>query len=153
MLSSTQLQSRGYLACHLASHWAMPRRAEIAPVVKPAQFLQAVVIDPARHVIERVPQKMHVAALPGGLREHFTNRRLQPLMMVGDDKLDAGETARLQPGEELAPARPALAVGKLDREDLPPTVLVDRHRNQHGLADDDPGLAHLLVARVKDQVG
>src|SRR6516164_9749565 len=103
MLSSTQLQSRGYLACHLAIHWAMsrPRLAEITPVVKPAQFLQTVVIDLARHVIERIPQKMHVAALPGRLGKHFTDRRLQPLMIVGDDELDTAEAAGFQPREKL----------------------------------------------------
>ena len=77
--------------------------SEITPVVKPAQPLQAVVIDLARHVIQRITQKMHVAALPGRLREHFTDRRLQPLMIVGDDKLDA-EYQVYRPIEFLQPS-------------------------------------------------
>jgi len=78
--------------------------SEITPVVKPAQPLQAVVIDLARHVIQRITQKMHVAALPGRLREHFTDRRLQPLKIVGDDKLDA-EYQVYRPIEFLQPSR------------------------------------------------
>jgi hypothetical protein len=71
-------------------------------------------------------------------------------MIVGDDELDAGEAAGFQPREEVAPARSALAIGELDRQDLAPAILVDRHRHQDRLADDDSGLAHLLVARVED---
>src|SRR6202011_6340326 len=74
-------------------------------------------------------------------------------MIVGDDELDTGEAARPEPREEITPARPALAIGQLDRQDLTPAILINRHRNQHCLADDDPGLAHLLVARVEDQIG
>src|SRR3546814_20262791 len=35
---------------------------EVAPVVEPAQFLQAVVVGLPWQVIERVPQEVHVAA-------------------------------------------------------------------------------------------
>jgi len=34
---------------------------------------------------------------------------------------------------------------------LAPAILVERCRNKDGLADDDPGFAHLFVARVEDQ--
>jgi hypothetical protein len=63
------------------------------------------------------------------------------------------QTARLQPQQEIPPARSALAVGELDRQHLAAAVPVDADRDQHGLADDDPGLAHPLVARVENQVG
>jgi hypothetical protein len=57
---------------------------------------QAIVIDLAQHVVERVPEEMHIAALPRRLRQHLANRHLQPRMVVvGDAKLDAGQTARL----------------------------------------------------------
>src|SRR5882762_5908962 len=45
------------------------RLGEIAAIVKPTQLLQAIIVDPARHVIEGVPQEMHVAALIGRLRQ------------------------------------------------------------------------------------
>jgi hypothetical protein len=65
---------------------------------------------------------MHVAALPSRLGERFADRRLQPLTIVGDDELDAGEAARLKSREEIAPARPAFSTGELDRQDLAPRV-------------------------------
>ena len=76
MLSSTQSQSRGYLACHLASHGGevAPHLGDIAPVVDPAQLLQAIVVDLARQVVERVAQEVHVAALPRRLRQHLADR-------------------------------------------------------------------------------
>ena len=74
-------------------------------------------------------------------------------MVVADDKLDADEPAGFERQEKVAPARSALAIGELDCQDLAPAVFVDRHRDQHRLADDDPGLAHLLVACIEDQIG
>jgi hypothetical protein len=67
-------------------------------------------------VVERVAQKMHVAALVGRLRQNFPQRCPQAGMIVGDDKLDAVQTARLEPQQEIPPARSALAVGALDRQ-------------------------------------
>ena len=37
------------------------RLDEITPIVQPAQLLQTVVVDPARHVVERVAEKMCVS--------------------------------------------------------------------------------------------
>ena len=34
-------------------------------------------------------------------------------MIIGDDKLDAVQTARLEPEQEIAPARSALTIGEL----------------------------------------
>ena len=42
-----------------------------APVVEPAQLLQAVVIGLARQVIEGVAEEMEVAALEGGFGQDF----------------------------------------------------------------------------------
>jgi hypothetical protein len=50
---------------------------------------------------------MHIAALPGRLGQNLTDRRLQPLMIVGDDKLDTGQPTPLEPREEVAIARAA----------------------------------------------
>ena len=74
-------------------------------------------------------------------------------MVVGDDELDPVQAALLEPEQEVAPARPALPVGELDPQHAAPAILADRHRDQHRLAADDPGLAHPLVARVEDQIG
>ena len=64
------------------------RLGKIAAVIQPAQLLQAVVVDPARHVVECIPQEMHIAALIGRLRESLAQCRPQTGMIVGDDKFD-----------------------------------------------------------------
>jgi hypothetical protein len=64
------------------------------PAVHPAQLLQAIVVRLARHVIQRVPKKMHPAALPCRL-EHALDGCLDALMGVGDRQLDAGQAAAL----------------------------------------------------------
>jgi hypothetical protein len=38
-------------------------------------------------------------------------------VIVGDDKLDAVQTARLEPQQKVPPARTALAIGEVDRQD------------------------------------
>src|SRR5690242_20937127 len=72
-------------------------------------------------------------------------------MVVGHDKFNAMQTPGLQPEQEIA--RPALAVGELDRQHLTAAVPVDADRDQHRLSGDHAGLAHPLIARVEDQIG
>ena len=83
---------------HLASQAAKSsaRLDEVAPIVQPAQLLQTVVVDPARDVVERVAQEMHVAALIGRLRENLAQCCPQAGMIVGHDKFDAMQTTGLQ---------------------------------------------------------
>src|SRR2546423_15260512 len=112
MFSSTQPVSLGYLPDHLASQAARSRRlGKIAPVIQPAQLLQTVIVDPARHIVERVAQEMHIAPLIGRLRQSLAQRRSEPGVIVGDDKLDTVQTTRLQPHQKIPPTRSALAVG------------------------------------------
>jgi len=40
---------------------------------------------------------MHVTALVGRLRQNLAQCRSEPGVIVGDDKLDAVQTARLEP--------------------------------------------------------
>jgi hypothetical protein len=53
-------------------------------------------------------------------------------------------TARFEPSRKLDRA---LAIGELDRQHLTAVFPIDADRNQH------PCLAHLLIARVEDQIG
>src|SRR5437764_15126621 len=121
MLSSTQPVSFEYLPDHLASQAARSRRASVrsrrspgsgfaGPRTgsQPAQLLQTVVVDPAQRVVKRIPQKMHIAALIGRLREGLAQCRPQAGLIVGHDGFDAVQTAPLQPQLEIPPARPAL---------------------------------------------
>ena len=55
-----------------------PGLGEIAPVVQPAELAQAVVVDLARHVVERIAQEVHVTALPCGLGSTSTIACLSP---------------------------------------------------------------------------
>jgi hypothetical protein len=96
---------------------------------------------------------MDVAALVGRLRQNLAQCCPQAGMIVGHDKLDAVQTACLQPQQEIAPARSALAVGELDRQHLTAAVPVDANRDQHRLAGDHAGLAHSLVTRIQDHIG
>src|ERR1051326_2773631 len=51
------------------------RFSEVAPFVDPTQLAQAVIVALARKMVQTVPQKVHVAALPGRLRQHLRDRR------------------------------------------------------------------------------
>src|ERR1700756_1032813 len=118
MLSSTQVHSLGYLACHLASQAAMSRRTSArsrrspgsgfaGPRTgsEPAQLLQAVVVDLAWDIVEGVPEEVDVTALPDRLRQDLADRLLQPRMVVGDHELHPEQAAALE--QEVLPARPA----------------------------------------------
>jgi hypothetical protein len=60
---------------------------------------------------ERIPHEVHPAALPRG-GEDFRHRRLDALMRVGDDELDA---AQAPPGELAQEGRPErLGFGRTD---------------------------------------
>lgn len=82
---------------------------EVAPVVEPAQFLQAVVAGLARQVVEGVAEEVNVAALVGGLGQDLADRGAKAGVVVGDDELDAREAAGDQAAEKVAPRGAALA--------------------------------------------
>jgi hypothetical protein len=104
-------------------------------------------------MVERVCEKVHIAALPVGAGQDLADRLAQTFMIVRDDKLDAERATFFEPEQKITPAGPALAVGEIDAEDLAPTFAIDRHRDQHRLADADTSLTDLLVARIEDQIG
>jgi len=85
---------------------------------------------------------MDVPALIRRLRQSLAQCRSEAGMIVSDDELDAVQTARLERQQEVPPARAALAIGELDRQDLTAPVPVDADRDQHRLADDHAALAH-----------
>ena len=94
------------------------RLGEIAAVVQPAQFLQAVVAVLAWKMIERVPEEVDVAALPGGFGQHFGQGAFEAGVVVADGEAHAGQAALLECQQQLAPAGGAFAPGDLDGEDL-----------------------------------
>jgi hypothetical protein len=95
---------------------------------------------------------MHLTALVGRSRQDLAQGCPEPSVIVGDDKLDAVQTARLEPQQEVPPARTALAIGELDRPYLAAAVPVDADGDQDRLADNYAALPHPFVARVEDQI-
>ena len=53
-----------------------PGLGEIAPIVEPSKFLQAVVIGPSRQVIARIAQEIDIATLPDGFGQELGDRPL-----------------------------------------------------------------------------
>src|SRR5258708_37961983 len=132
MLSSTQPVSFEYLPDHLACQAARSRRASVRSrrsynQRNSCRQSSSTLLD----VIERVAQEMHVAALIGRLRENLAQCCPQAGMIVGHDKFDAMQTTGLQPEQEIAPARPALAACELDRQHLTAAVPVGAVRDPH----------------------
>ena len=52
---------------------ALAQILRVAPIINPAQFLQAIIIGFARQVVECITQKMNVTTLPYSFRQHFLN--------------------------------------------------------------------------------
>ena len=70
---------------------------QLAAVIDPAQLVQAVIGDLARHVIKRIAQNMHLAALPHRTRPDLADCLLEALMVIGHDKLDPEQPTLFQP--------------------------------------------------------
>jgi hypothetical protein len=88
---------------------------------------------------------MDVAALPGRLRQDLDDRLPEPGVVIRDHELDAGQAAPAQPQQKLAPARTALAVGKLDRQNAAASIPANADRQQHRPAVNDTGFPDPLV--------
>ena len=126
-----------------------------AAVVKPAQLLQAVVVGLARQVIEGVAAGSgRSSAGTRHVGQDLADGRAQACMIVGDDQLDAIEAAFGAPmrksfHDERRLSRLAISTARIWRKSVP----VDADGDQHRLAHHHAALAHLLVARVEDEVG
>ena len=95
---------------------------------------------------------MHAAPLPCGA-EHLGDGRLQPLMRVRDDQLDAAQAAPGEAAQELDPERLGLAVADGHAEHLAPAVGVDADGDDHGDGDDVVVAADLHVGGVEPDIG
>ena len=125
----------------------------MAAIVKPAQFDQAVVGDFTRQIVERITQKMYVAALPISFGKHFGDGTLKPRMIVADGEDDPAQPASFQAKKGLFPARRTFPIGHLYAEDLTPAFPIGSNSHQHGPRTDHPVLAQLLIARIDNQIG
>src|SRR5215203_3690825 len=104
------------------------------------------------HVGQRVAHPVHAATLPRGAHDP-ADRRLQPLVRVGDDQLHAMQTAANHALEERGPERLGLARADMQADDLPLAVGVGGHGDYGGDRDDATALALLEVGGVQPKVG
>jgi hypothetical protein len=95
---------------------------------------------------------MDAAPLPGGA-EHAGDRRLEPLVGIGDDELHAAQAAPDQAPEEGAPEGLGFAGADVQADDLAPPLGVAGHGDYGGDGDDPPALALAQVGGVQPQVG
>src|SRR5690606_38137061 len=144
VLASPLREPRGKVAAGLL---------QVTTVVEPAQLGQAIVVGLAWQVVERIAQKVHVTALPVGLKQHLEDRLPEAVVMVAHDELHAVQPAIAKVGEKRLPARTALAVSQLDAQDVASSIVADANGHEHRAAANDPILAHPLVAGIEDEVG
>jgi hypothetical protein len=96
------------------------------------------------HAGEQVAQVVGAAPLPRGPGQCRSDRLDQPGVRVGDDQLDAGQTAGDQAAQERHPAGAVLGRTHLDPEDLAVPVGVHTGGHQHVHIDDAAALTNLL---------
>jgi hypothetical protein len=84
---------------------------------------------------QHVAHEVDAAALPGGV-EHLGDGRLDALMGVGDDQLDAAQAAPGELAQEGGPEGLGLRRADLHAQHLAPAVAVDADRDDDGDRDD-----------------
>jgi hypothetical protein len=103
-------------------------------------------------VAEHVPEEVHGAAQPGRA-EDLRDRGLQPRMRVGDNELDARQTARDERTQELAPKR-SVSASPASRPMISRLAgLVDAVGDDQALLPHTAALADALDLRIEPQVG
>src|SRR5688500_6120787 len=94
---------------------------------------------------------MNSTALPGGAQD-LRDGRLQTFVGVGDDQLNAFQTAANQTTQELGPEGGGLRLTQAEPEDLAATVLVDDGGDSGRDRHDAPLLADLDVGGVQPEI-
>ena len=98
-----------------------------------------------------VAHDVHAAALPGGV-EHLGDRRLEPLVGVGDAEIDASEAAPGELAQEGGPEGLGLGGADVHAQDLAPAVGVDAGGDDDGDRDDATPGADLDVGGVDPEI-
>lgn len=91
---------------------------------------------------------MNTATLPGGA-QHLADRRLQPLMGIGDHQLHAFQATPHEAAQELNPEDLRLRLPKPEAEDLAPPILIDAGGDYRGDRHDAAALADLQVGGLQ----
>src|SRR5271154_5587963 len=101
---------------------------------------------------EGVAHGVNPAALPGGV-DQLGDRRLDALVGIGDDQLDAAQAPPSQLAQELGPEGLGLRGADVHAEHLAPPVRVHADGDDHGDRDDAMVAAHFDVGRVEPDYG
>jgi hypothetical protein len=101
---------------------------------------------------ERVPHEVSPTAL-SGCGQHRRDGRLDALMAVKDDQLDAAKAAPRQLAQERGPEGLGLGRADIHTQDVAPSVAVDADSDDDRHRDDPSGLAHLHLGRVDPETG
>jgi site-specific DNA recombinase len=92
------------------------------------------------------------AALPRGA-DHPPDRRLEPLVRVGDDQLHTAQAATGHALEERGPERLGLARPDVQPDNLSFALGIHGHGDYGRDRDDAPALALLEVGRIQPEIG
>ncbi len=71
-------------------------------------------------------------------------------MIVADHELHSVQRPLPQAGQQLLPARQALATGELDRQNVPPTLPINADGDQHRLAAYRAIVPDLFVTGIQN---
>lgn len=126
---------------------------DVAALVEPAEFGEALAVGLAGEVVDGVSQEMDVAALPHGFWQDLADGLAQPFVVVADGELYTPKAASLQADQEVLPRGRALAAGQADSKDATATFLIDADRDLDGTLPDDSALPNALVAGIQQDVG
>ncbi len=101
---------------------------------------------------QHVAHEVNAAALPGGVQD-LGDGRLDALMGIRDDQLDATQAAPGQLAQELGPEGLGLRGADLHAQHLAPAVAIDADRDDHRDRDDAAVAAHLHVGGIQPEIG
>jgi len=100
----------------------------------------------------RILLKMELTSLPFRSREARGQSRLDPLVIVRRDALNAVESSALQILEEGSPVDLGLREGHARAEHGPFAVLADADGHENGAVHNRAAVSNLLVSRIHDQI-
>lgn len=83
-------------------------------------------------MVERIAHEVGIAALEPGVGQRLAYRSAQAGVIVGDDIFDTMQAAGFELDQKVRPRRTALAIGKLNGEDLATSFPVDAQRHKYG---------------------
>ena len=101
---------------------------------------------------QSVAHEVNPATLPGGL-QNLGDGRLDALVAVADDQLDAAQTTAVQAAQKLRPEGFGLTGADFEAQDFSLSLGVDPDSDYYGHAHDAPGLPGFDIGGVYPPLG